>query len=175
MAKVNFKRIENSENIDTIDVVDGNFIITGDGKSYIDYGTDRIPTAGTPDTEMSDTSRNTVENKVIKEYVDNISSDTGSNYLKFGNILICWGVTSSFNIPSSNEVNNDITLPQTYKNNNYKVICSLSDGGAYWASGLAIKGFTLSTSVIRLIGANYLAGNAIQNVRISYITIGEWK
>ena len=93
MAKVNFKRIENSENIDTIDVVDGNFIITGDGKSYIDYGTDRIPTSGTPDTEMSDTSRNTVENKVIKEYVDNISSDTSSNYLKFGNILICWGVT----------------------------------------------------------------------------------
>ena len=74
MGKVNFKRIENSENIDTIDVVDGNFIITGDGKSYIDYGTNRIPTSGTPDTEMSDTSRNTVENKVIKGYVDTISS-----------------------------------------------------------------------------------------------------
>lgn len=74
MAKVNFKRIENSENINTIDINDGNFIVTGDGKSYIDYGTDRIPTSGTPDTEMSDTSRNTVENKVIKGYVDTISS-----------------------------------------------------------------------------------------------------
>ena len=74
MAKVNFKRIENSDNIDTIDINDGNFIVTGDGKSYIDYGTNRIPTSGTPDTEMSDTSRNTVENKVIKDYVDMISS-----------------------------------------------------------------------------------------------------
>lgn len=74
MAKVNFKRIENSENIDTIDINDGNFIITGDGKSYIDYGTNRIPTNGTLDTEMSDTSRNAVENKVIKDYVDTISS-----------------------------------------------------------------------------------------------------
>lgn len=74
MAKVNFKRIENSENINTIDINDGNFIVTGDGKSYIDYGTNRIPTSGTPDTEMSDTSRNTVENKVIKDYVDMISS-----------------------------------------------------------------------------------------------------
>ena len=70
MAKVNFKRIENSENINTIDINDGNFIVTGDGKSYIDYGTDRNPTSGTPDMEMSDSSRNTVENKVIKEYVD---------------------------------------------------------------------------------------------------------
>lgn len=74
MAKVNFKRIENSENIDTININDGNFIITGDGKSYIDYGTNRIPTNGTLDTQMSDTSRNAVENKVIKDYVDTISS-----------------------------------------------------------------------------------------------------
>lgn len=175
MAKVKFKRISSSSQINNLPVEDGAFIVTGDGKSYVDYDNNRIPTSGTPDTEMSDTSRNTVENKVIKEYIDNVSSNTSSNYLKFGNILICWGATSLFNISSSNEVNNDITLPQTYKNNNYKVICSLSDGGVYWASGLAIKGFTLSTSTIRIIGANYLAGNTIKNVRISYITIGEWK
>ena len=175
MAVVNFKRIEDSANINNIDIEDGAFIVTGDGKIFVDYGTDRVATSGTPDSQMSDTSRNTVENNVIKEYVDNVSSDTSSNYLKFGNILICWGVTSLFDIPSSKTVNNDITLPQTYKNNNYTVICSLSDGGVYWASGLAIKGFTLSTSAIRLQGANYVAGNAIQNVRISYITIGEWK
>lgn len=71
MAKVSFKRIESSNNIDNIDIVDGNFIVTGDGKSYIDYGINRTPIGGTPDSEMSDTSRNTVENKVVKEYVDN--------------------------------------------------------------------------------------------------------
>lgn len=75
MAKVNFKRIQNSSQIDNLPVEDGAFIITGDGKSYIDDGNDRIPTNGTLDTEMSDTSRNAVENKVIKEYVDDTVAD----------------------------------------------------------------------------------------------------
>lgn len=70
MAKVNFKRIEDSSTIDNVDIEDGAFIVTGDGKTYVDFGTDRIPTSGTPDSQMSDVSRNTVENKVIKEYVD---------------------------------------------------------------------------------------------------------
>lgn len=75
MAKVNFKRIQNSSQIDNLPVEDGAFIVTSDGKSYIDYGNNRVPTNGTPDTEMSDTSRNAVENKVIKEYIDdNINS-----------------------------------------------------------------------------------------------------
>lgn len=71
MADVKFKRIENSSSINEIPISDGNFIVTKDGKSYIDYDSDRIPTNGTPDTQMSDISRNTVENKVIKEYIDN--------------------------------------------------------------------------------------------------------
>lgn len=75
MAKVNFKRIQNSSQIDNLPVEDGAFIVTGDGKSYIDYGNDRMPTNGTLDTEMSDTSRNAVENKVIKKYVDGNISD----------------------------------------------------------------------------------------------------
>ena len=70
MATVNFKRISNSTNIDSVPIQDGNFIVTGDGKSYIDYGTNRIPTNGTLDTTMSDSSTNAVENNVIKEYVD---------------------------------------------------------------------------------------------------------
>ena len=70
MAKANFKRIEDSSTIDDIDIEDGAFIVTGDGKTYVDFGTNRIPTSGTPDTQMSNISRNTVENKVIKEYVD---------------------------------------------------------------------------------------------------------
>lgn len=81
MAKVNFKRIEDSGNIDNIEIEDGSFIITGDGKTYVDYGDDRIPTSGTPDTEMSDMSRNTVENNVIKNYVDNKVNDVNGKIL----------------------------------------------------------------------------------------------
>jgi hypothetical protein len=92
MAKVSFKRIEDSGNIDNVEVEDGSFIVTGDGKTYIDYGDSRIAIGGTPDSEMSDISRNTVENKVIKEYVDNLSESktdkynliTGGNAIKTG-------------------------------------------------------------------------------------------
>lgn len=98
MASVNFKRIEDSANINSIDIEDGAFIVTGDGKTYVDYGTDRIPTSGTPDDEMSDTSHNTVENKVIKEYVDN-----NTNSLK---PTLLWTNPS----PSNNFSSSQITL-----------------------------------------------------------------
>lgn len=71
MANVLFKRVEDSTQLDNMPVVDGSFYVTGDGKSFIDYNGERLPVGGTPDTEMSDRSRNTVENNVIKQYVDN--------------------------------------------------------------------------------------------------------
>lgn len=74
MAKANFKRIANSSDIDTLPVEDGAFIVTGDGKSYVDYDENRISVCGTPDSEMSSTSTNTVQNNTIKAYVDNKTS-----------------------------------------------------------------------------------------------------
>lgn len=71
MANVLFNRVEDSTQLDNIPVVDGSFYVTGDGKSFIDYGEERLPVGGTPDTEMSDRSTNAVENNVIKQYVDN--------------------------------------------------------------------------------------------------------
>ena len=70
MAKVTFKRYETDIEAQESDVIDGQFIVTKDGTSYIDYGEDRVAFGGTPDTQMSDTSQNSVQNKVIKEYVD---------------------------------------------------------------------------------------------------------
>lgn len=75
MAKVNFNRIEDSSLIDQYDIEDGNFWITGDGKTFIDYDNQRIPVGGTPDTEMSDRSRNAVENNVVKKYIDDSVGD----------------------------------------------------------------------------------------------------
>lgn len=70
MAKVKFIRKETKEQINNLDIVDGQFIVCGDGSVYVDYGTERKSIGGTPDTSMSDTSVNSVQNKVIKEYVD---------------------------------------------------------------------------------------------------------
>lgn len=41
MAKVLFKRIEDSSMIDDYDIVDGSFIVTKDGKVYVDYENER--------------------------------------------------------------------------------------------------------------------------------------
>lgn len=111
MAWTKFKRIEDSANIDSIDVEDGAFIVTKDGKSYTDFDNERVPIAGTPDDEMDDTSRNTVENKVIKEYVDN-------NFTPKGKIL--W---TNLN-PTSNFASQTITLDESLDNYDmYEVLC----------------------------------------------------
>lgn len=75
MPKVEFKRVQTDEEVENIDIKDGQLIYTGTGKTYMDYGNERIPTGSggssvEVDTEMSDTSENAVQNKVIKEYVD---------------------------------------------------------------------------------------------------------
>ena len=108
--------------------------------------------------------------------INELIIESGNNYIKFSNgTLICWGETSAFNITSSSQTNNDITLPVAYKDSSFKVICSVSLGGAYWASIVATMGYPLSNSSIRVMGANYMAGQTIENIKISYITIGKWK
>lgn len=91
MSKVLFKRIENSANIDNISIEDGNFIVTGDGRSYIDYGENRVPIAGTPDTTMSGTSSNAVANKTVKNYVDTNIENVNAN---IHNGFILWTNTN---------------------------------------------------------------------------------
>lgn len=72
MAKVNFIRRHTNVEVDEEPIVDGNFIVTGDGGVFIDYGTERIAIGGSiiVDSTMSDTSTNPVQNKVVKEYTD---------------------------------------------------------------------------------------------------------
>lgn len=75
MAKVLFKRYESNIEAEESQIIDGQFIVTKEGKTFVDYGSDRIAVGGTLDSQMSDTSINGVENKVIKTYVDeNVSS-----------------------------------------------------------------------------------------------------
>lgn len=74
-TKVEFKRVQTDAEVENIDIKDGQLIYTGTGKTFMDYGNQRIPTGSGAepvevDTEMSDTSTNAVQNKVIKEYVD---------------------------------------------------------------------------------------------------------
>ncbi len=185
MAKVRFKRIESSNNIDNIDIVDGNFIVTGDGKSYIDYGTNRTPIAGTPDSEMSDTSRNTVENKVIKEYVDD-SLDTVSyelitsgnwKYKKYDNGLIemYYKATITPNISTQYvgtvyysplaTVNFPLTLT-----NVYAVSPCIQAPLRLWS----IHIHDYSNSIIRYYISDYQVNSDVQGT-LTFMIVGTWK
>lgn len=88
MAKVSFKRVESINDLNSIDIEDGNFIITGDSNAFIDYGSKRIPIGGTPDNQMDDSSTNSVQNKIIKKYIDDKTSTNSKNIeeLKESNI-----------------------------------------------------------------------------------------
>lgn len=47
MAKVNFIRKHTKAEVNDEPIVDGNFIVTGDGGTFIDYGEERVPINGT--------------------------------------------------------------------------------------------------------------------------------
>lgn len=140
MAKVLFKRIEDSANINNIEIEDGSFIVTGDGKTYVDYGEDRIPTSGTPDTEMSDRSTNTVENNVIKSYVD-------TNFQAKGKIL--------WTNPNPNNVIQNATNI-TFSSSDYDVIevfYKTANDGSDLETAKTIKGYNLNMSASGYQGA----------------------
>lgn len=87
MAKVSFKRIENSLDIGNVPIVDGQITYTKDGKTYLDYEGQRVVVNGTPDTTMSDTSTNAIANSTVKNYVDTKINDVNSNMPDGGKIL----------------------------------------------------------------------------------------
>lgn len=193
MAKVKFKRIQDSSDIQNVNIEDGSFIITGDGKSYIDYGNERVPTNGTPDTEMSDISHNSVENKVVKKYVDDnistINDDLGYEvvtsgewtYKKYNNGLIeMW----------QRHVGN-YTLNRAYVNSTLNWATTERFEFPVTLTALISINTTLGTSE-HLIGCNYTNTNEYktgynlyiyeygqsltnQPISIHTIVIGKWK
>lgn len=70
MAKVTYKRVQTNDEVSGIPVLDGQLIYSKQGKTFMDYGTDRVPINGTTDSAMSDSSTNPVENRIVKSYVD---------------------------------------------------------------------------------------------------------
>ena len=51
-TKVEFKRVETDAEVENIDIKDGQLIYTGTGKTYMDYGTERIPTGSGGGSEV---------------------------------------------------------------------------------------------------------------------------
>jgi hypothetical protein len=110
MAKVEFTRVQTNAEVENIDIKDGQFIVTGEGKTFVDYGEDRIGIGGTPDIQMSDSSTNSVENRVIKGYVDNVADSIPELSNTYG--------TSNVDGYTQNYINNNVGVVDSGSNTN---------------------------------------------------------
>ena len=108
MAKVKFKRFLSDGDLDNVALEDGSFIVTKSGTSYVDYADERVAFGGTADAEMDDESINSVQNKVVKSYIDDTASEINSNF--GGKIL--WTNSS----PTSSFASQTITLTESLSN-----------------------------------------------------------
>lgn len=166
MAKVNFKRIEDSSLIDNYDIEDGSFWVTGDGKTYVDYGTERIAIAGTPDTQMSDISRNTVENKVVKEYIDTQINDLNTNLSP----ILLW---------SNPNPNNVFSLQQiTLNSDDYDMIevIGISWNATGYRKRVSVKApkgesLLLTTQFVTAGNSFYIASRVLDHVNDTLYTV----
>ena len=104
MSKVKFKRYLSDSDVSNVPLEDGSFIVTKDGTSYVDYVDERVAFGDTPDTEMSDESIHTVQNRVIKNYVDDEVDGVQNNLNKIGKTL--WEgsfSTGTLTVPNLNQ------------------------------------------------------------------------
>ena len=115
-----------------------------------------------------------VVNENYQELTNLITNDTGCLKLADGT-LICYGKSNTSEIPYGSEYSETITLPESYKDNNFVVLASITSGGASWANVICRGGAT-SENTIRLIAGNYIvSGSTARDIVLSYITIGKWK
>ena len=95
MAKVEFTRVETDEEVEDISIKDGQLIYSKSGKTYMDYGDERIPTGsgsggGAEEVEISDTEPTDPDNKIwidtgevsaaATEITNEYSTSTGLGY-----------------------------------------------------------------------------------------------
>lgn len=111
----------------------------------------------------------------VKNYIDGIV-ESENGYTKYADgTLICYGKSETAEIPYGSEYSENVTLPETYIDNNFIVNVSITSGGASWANVICRGGAT-SENTIRLIAGNYIvSGSTARNIVLSYITIGKWK
>lgn len=91
MAKVNFIRKHTKAEVNDEPIVDGNFIVTGDGGTFIDYGEERVPINGTIVVKNEETESDT--DVYSCNYINGIiesGSNSNGNWTKFADgTMIC--------------------------------------------------------------------------------------
>jgi hypothetical protein len=148
-------------------VVERPYVEIDGTKYYVQNGT---VSGGTPATA---TNMNEMQN-ILNNNMLNVDS-SGDNYVKLvDGTLICWGITNAANVNYNSEATFDITLPESYTNEYFTVLTSLTYSGSFWANGAVTKGQALTSNSIRVVIGNYVT-NHTANVQASYLCIGRWK
>jgi hypothetical protein len=125
-------------------------------------------------TPLSASNLNAMQDGIYEDI--NGIVESGSGYVKYADgTLICYGKSNTAEIPYGSEYSETITLPESYKDNNFIVLTSITSGGASWANVICRGGAT-SENTIKLIAGNYIvSGSTARDIILSYVTIGKWK
>ena len=175
MAKVKFKRFISDSAVESAEIEDGSFIVSKSGTSYVDFGNERIAFGGTSDTAMSDTSINSVQNKVVKSYVDdsidtvNDTIDTKITEVKNGLQFINGTVIKSV---ANNDATSLFTLTQlrtqfnapSATNTQFYAIVNNGDGGA---NGKHFESCTWVGNTLYVVWDGVVSGTV--STRINYL------
>ena len=91
-------------------------------------------------TETDTAISNALDNVYTKSAVDtlisgllaNTTSTVTSNYIRLGDWLVHWGISSTFNVPASGFASQQITLSPAFANSGYTVVLNhINAGGGY--------------------------------------------
>ncbi len=171
MAKAKFKRFLHDSDVNTTNIEDGSFIVTKDGTSYVDFDNERVAFGGTSDTQMSDVSINSVQNKVIKSYVDDVDDkvDSVTNDLatKFECGRILTNQMSSATIGGTSGRSYNLTFTNTYTTVPVVLVTVWSNNvGSYGSVTCQVANIT--TTGCRLL---FLANVNASDIGLEYLVI----
>jgi len=93
-------------------------------------------------TETDSAISNALDNVYTKSAVDtlisgllaNTTSTVTSNYIRLGDWLVHWGISSTMNVPASGFASQQITLSPAFANSGYTVILNHIDAGSGYAN-----------------------------------------
>ena len=160
MADVKYVRKETDEELDNVPIDDGQLLFTGEGHTFVDFNTVRIPMQNTPDSQMSSSSTNSVSNNVIKNYVDTSINNLDNTIIKSEVLWENVSPTTSFTTLTINLANNDYDILEFY----YKY----NTDSDYIISTKTLKGYGLCLT--ELVGENFGYGARRMVNRISDLT-----
>ena len=125
------------------------------------------------DLLISDSSGNNLQN-VGNGLVYDSGSNANGYYIRFNSgIMICCGRTINQNCGGLTTTAYYLTLPQSFKNNDYSITLSRRSGGAYFASTLERTNNVQSGTFEILVWNNN--SSTAEAIQFDYMAMGMWK